>query len=86
MRTTLDLPEDLLRRAKIAAVQRRSTLRDLVASGLRRELASTDAPKGRPGLPSIRLPADAPLLRMTPEALKAALADAEAADDARFSG
>jgi hypothetical protein len=86
MRTTLDLPEDLLRQAKIAAVKRRSTLRDLVASGLRRELAAADLPQARPGLPAIRLSADAPVLRMTPAALKAAVADDEAADDARFSG
>lgn len=86
MRTTLDLPDNLLRQAKIAAVRRGSTLRDLVASGLRRELAEPDRRQARPALPAIRLPADAPALRMTPEALKAALADDEAVDDARFSG
>lgn len=86
MRTTLDLPDDLLQQAKIAAVKRRSTLRDLVASGLRRELAANDPRQARSGLPAIRLPADAPVLRMTPDALKAAAAAAEAADDARFSG
>jgi hypothetical protein len=35
MRTTIDLPDDLLRQAKILAVQRGATLRDLVAAGLR---------------------------------------------------
>ena len=39
MRTTLDLPDDLMKRAKIAAVRRGSTLRDLVAEALRRLLA-----------------------------------------------
>lgn len=39
MRTTFDLPDDLLKRAKIAAVKRGSTLRDLVAEALRRLLA-----------------------------------------------
>ena len=34
MKTTVDLPEDLLQRAKIAAVQRRTTLKDLFISGL----------------------------------------------------
>jgi len=38
MRTTLDLPEPLFRRAKLAAVQRRLTLKDLVALALQREL------------------------------------------------
>ena len=84
MRTTLDLPDDLLRQAKIAAVQRRSTLRDLVANGLRRELAATDVRQARPGMPAIRLPADAPVLRMTPAALKKAVAESEAADDSRL--
>jgi hypothetical protein len=39
MRSTFDLPDDLLKRAKIAAVKRGSTLRDLVAEALRRLLA-----------------------------------------------
>ena len=45
MRTTLDLPDDLLKRAKIAAVKRGSTLRDLVAEGLRRVLTDEPAPQ-----------------------------------------
>ncbi len=49
MRTTLDLPDDLLRRAKIAAVERGTTLRDLVGAALERELAAprSKAPKPR---------------------------------------
>jgi hypothetical protein len=45
MRTTLDLPDDILKRAKIAAVRRGSTLRDLVAEGLRRVLENDVVPK-----------------------------------------
>lgn len=45
MRTSLDLPDDLMRRAKIAAIKRGSTLRDLVAEGLRRVLTDNPAPK-----------------------------------------
>jgi hypothetical protein len=45
MRTTLDLPDDLMRRAKIAAVKRGSSLRDLVAEALRRLLAEPSGPK-----------------------------------------
>ena len=45
MRTTLDLPDDLMRRAKIAAVKRGSSLRDLVAEALRRMLAEPSGPK-----------------------------------------
>ena len=40
MRTTLDLPEPLLKRAKIEAVQRGTTLRELVGAALQRELAA----------------------------------------------
>jgi hypothetical protein len=35
MRSTFDLPDDLMKRAKIAAVRRGSTSRDLVAEALR---------------------------------------------------
>ncbi len=45
MRSTFDLPDDLLKRAKIAAVKRGSTLRDLVAEALRRLLADQGAPE-----------------------------------------
>lgn len=38
MRTTLDLPDALLKRAKIEAVERGMTLKDLVGVALEREL------------------------------------------------
>ena len=34
MKTTIDLPDDLLHRAKIVAAQRKTTLKDLVETGL----------------------------------------------------
>lgn len=34
MKTTIDLPEELLHRAKIVAAQRRTTLKELVQTGL----------------------------------------------------
>ncbi len=48
MRTTLDLPDDLLRRAKIAAVERGTTLRGLVGAALERELAIPRSKAPRP--------------------------------------
>jgi hypothetical protein len=45
MRSTFDLPDDLVKRAKIAAVKRGSTLRDLVAEALRRLLSEHPAPE-----------------------------------------
>jgi hypothetical protein len=38
MKTTIDLPEEILHRAKIVAAQRRTTLRELVVKGLQAEL------------------------------------------------
>ena len=70
MRTTLELPDDILRRAKIEAVQRGSTLRQLVIDALQREMAGTERPRKRLSKPPIRLAADAPLRRMSPEAVK----------------
>ena len=45
MRTTVDLPGDLMKRVKIAAVKRGSTLRDLIAEALRQSLADQAAPE-----------------------------------------
>ena len=48
MRTTLDLPDDLLKRAKIKAVERGTSLRDVVAAALVHELSRpSDAAKKR---------------------------------------
>jgi hypothetical protein len=41
MRTTFDLPDELLKRAKIAAVERGTSLRSLVGAALERELGRT---------------------------------------------
>ena len=41
MKTTLDLPDDLLIEAKSAAARRRTTLKAIVEHALRRELAPT---------------------------------------------
>lgn len=38
MKTTIDLPDDLADRARALAVAQRTTLRDLVVSGLRAEV------------------------------------------------
>jgi len=44
MKTTLDLPDALLIEAKTAAARRRTTLRALVESALRREIFPTNTP------------------------------------------
>lgn len=59
MRTTLDLPDELMKRAKIAAVERGSTLRELVSEGLRRVLDSEEnQARHRMTDPPIKLPPD----------------------------
>lgn len=45
MRTTLDLPDELLKRAKIEAVERGTSLRELVGAALERELNQASGPK-----------------------------------------
>ena len=70
MRTTLDLPDDIVKRAKIEAVERRSTLRQLVIDALQREMAATDRPRKRLTKPPVRLASDAPLRSLSTAALK----------------
>lgn len=79
MRTTLDLPDDLLKRAKIVAVERGATLRELVADALRRELEGSPPPRRRRlTKPPIRLTADSPLRSMSTDQIKVIAAEDEA--------
>ncbi len=48
MKTTLDLPDDLLIQAKQIAAQRRTTLKEMVTRSLRREIG-LDQPSTLPG-------------------------------------
>ena len=70
MRTTLELPDDVLRRAKIEAVERGSTLRQLVIDALQREMAGAERPRKRLTRPPVRLAKDAPMRKLSPEAVK----------------
>lgn len=48
MRTTVDIPDELLRRAKIRAAEQGINLKDVFAAGLEKELASAEKKaKGR---------------------------------------
>ena len=47
MKTTIDLPEEILHRAKIVAAQRRTTLKELVLSGLDHVLGISTEHEGR---------------------------------------
>lgn len=84
MRTTLDIPESLLKRAKIEAVQRGTTLRELVGAALERELTAASRASAAPR--RARFPifdSKAPgALRLT----NARIAKVEAEEDARRHG
>lgn len=81
MRTTLDLPDDVLRRAKIAAVERGSSLRQLVIDALRHEVEGpSQSGRRRMMKAPIKLAADAPLRKLSPDAVKRL--DAEAVAEA----
>ena len=49
MKTTLELPDELFVAAKKRAAEQRRPLRDLVAAGLRAELAGTPRPRRTAG-------------------------------------
>jgi hypothetical protein len=53
MKTTIDLPDDLLIAAKKKAAESRSTLREIFERGLRRELSEASG-AGRRRTPAIR--------------------------------
>ncbi len=83
MKTTLDLPDELMRAVKIRAVREDRKLKDLVADLLRRGMA--EPPLGElPARRRVRLPlvrcahAARPGEEMTPERVAAVLADDEA--------
>jgi hypothetical protein len=51
MKTTIDIPDELLQRAKVAAAQRRTTLKELVQTGLDWVLRSdVEVPDRNPAL------------------------------------
>ena len=60
MRTTLDLPDELLKRAKIEAVERGTSLRDLVGAALERELNCPPEPMRKRALKQVLLDTAAP--------------------------
>ena len=80
MRTTLDLPDDVLRQAKIAAVERGLTLRQVVIDALKHELGSAAPRRRRLTKPPVQLSADAPLRSLSPDEIKRL--DAEAVTEA----
>lgn len=84
MRTSIDLPDELLREAKIAAVNRGVTLREIVTEALDHEL------HGTPAQPQALKTLDFPLIRSgVPGSLRITAEDircVEEEDDLRGMG
>lgn len=82
MKTTLELPDDLMREVKIRAVNENRRIKEVVADALRRGLVAEDGPPG--GTRRVRLPLVAcahearPADEMTPDRVAAALLAQEA--------
>lgn len=98
MKTTLDLPDDLMREVKLRAVIQGRTLRDLVAEFLRQGLGMA-APKasdtepagsmvalGANGLPIIRCRADAPAVQMSAQDLLSLEQKLQTEEEMRYVG
>ena len=98
MKTTLDLPDEIVREMKLRAVVQGRTLKELVADLLRQGLGMGQrTPLERPpagsmveiganGLPVIRCRADAPASHMTVEALLQLEQQAQTEEDLRHAG
>lgn len=98
MKTTLDLPDELIREVKLRAVVQGRTMRDVVADFLRQGLGMT-APKppeippadsmveiGQSGLPVIRCRPGAPATRMSVEELLELERQTQTNEDLRHAG
>ena len=82
MRTTIDLPTDLMQAAKVRAAQRGESLKDLFTRAIAHEVSSTGRrrPAGRVALPLIGQDSD-PRVEVTNEDIAASL---EAEDVERY--
>jgi plasmid stability protein len=93
MKTTLDLPDELIREVKLRAVHQRRTVKDLVAEFLRQGLGLSPLgePEKRPvspmvkigkrGLPVILCRPNAPATRMSTAELLALEQESQAEED-----
>ncbi len=97
MKTTLDLPNELVMAAKVRAVLQGRTLKDLVAEYLRQGLALGESTVAKPepslllsigenGLPVVRSKREAPARKMSVEKLLALEQQAQSQEDAQRVG
>lgn len=78
MKTTLDLPDALMRAIKVRAAQQDRKLKDVVAELLRRGLAERASAPHRVQLPLVQCGTANTDSEMTPQRVAAALLDEEA--------
>ena len=98
MKTTFDLPDELVREVKLRAVMQRRSVKDLVAEYLRQGLGklppsvpASPAPDslvevGPQGLPIIRCKANAPARRMDAQKLLRLEESAQTVEDLQRAG
>ena len=98
MKTTFDLPDELVRKVKLRAVVQGRTVKDLVAEFLRQGLGiappgQLETPSagslleiGKSGLPVIRCRPDAPATRMSAEELLELEQQSQAGEDSKRAG
>jgi hypothetical protein len=98
VKTTLDLPDELVREVKLLAVVQGRTVKDLVAELLRQGLGMGPlAQSGKPsassrvdinetGFPVIRCRPDAPATRMSTENLLKLEQESQATEDLKYAG
>ncbi|QPZ39243.1 hypothetical protein [Paramicrobacterium chengjingii] len=80
MRTTIDLPDDLLRALKVRAAQRGETLKVVLMRAVSREVAGNTNAHTRVSLPLIAAGAE-PTVDVTPDDIATALAS----DDEQYA-
>ena len=98
MKTTLDLPDELIRAVKLRAVTQGRTVKDLVAEFLREGLGMTPSASPQPppansmvdigpkGLPVIKCQAKAPAKRMSAKTLLQLEQAAQTEEDLKHAG
>lgn len=97
MKTTLDLPDELLREVKLRAVLQGRTVKDLVTEFLRQGLGMVPPEKartrkssmviiGKNGIPSVRCSENAPASRMSVEELLALEQESQQQEDLKRGG
>ena len=80
MRTTIEIPDALMKQAKLVAVEQGTTLKALVTNGLQLLLRAEENTGHRLTKPPVKLHSDSPLRQLNAENVARIDADQEARD------